>query len=135
MSNNRFKFRVYLPDENRYLHNTDCPIIDHDGKLDWCYLNPFGHWEHHPMDNAVIEQCTGVTDKNGKLIYEGDVVVGSWNTKLIVFWDAISASYMVKPLDICGLCREMHYYSNMDGTLYYNVEIIGNIHEMESEND
>lgn len=86
---------------------------------------------HDMTDYYVIERCTGLKDKNGNLIYENDVVVGSWNTKLIVFWDAISASYRVKPLDNRGGDRELHYYSNMDGVLYYNFEIIGNIHEME----
>lgn len=74
MNNARLKFRVWLPDENRYLHNTDCPVVDSDGNLMWCYLNPFGHWEHHKMENAVIEQCTGLTDRHNKLIYENDVV-------------------------------------------------------------
>jgi uncharacterized phage protein (TIGR01671 family) len=108
--NDRFRFRVWDDTHKEYLPLSDCKL-----------------------DARNVEQCTGLKDKNGKLIFEGDVVIGSWDTKLIVFWDAISASYRVKPLDNCGGDRELHYYSNMDGISYYNFEIIGNIHEMEVE--
>jgi hypothetical protein len=126
MNNNRFKFRVWDNINKRY--EKDLTLIDKDGDL--CYQDGHKYCNGEHPEDFTIEQCTGLTDKNGKLIYEGDIVIGSWNTKLIVFWDAISASYMVKPLNNCGGDRELHYYSNMDGVLYYNFEIIGNIHEM-----
>lgn len=121
---NRFKFRVWLPDENRYLHNTDCPVVDSDGNLMWCYLNPFGHWEHHKMENAVIEQCTGLTDKNGKLIYEGDVLQAPGQTIAYkVQW--AHHGFVVKT----GFSSAKSYpMSNCE-----MFEIICNIHEMEEK--
>lgn len=125
MSNDRHKYRVWDKAENKY--NGFSFHLAMSGELD--RLSVDGDLLETDEDRFTIEQCTGLSDKNGKPIYEGDVVVGSWNTKLIVFWDAISASYMVKPLDKCGGDRELHYYSNMDGTLYYDFEIIGTIHD------
>lgn len=127
MTTDRFKFRVYLPDENRYLHNTDCPIIDHDGKLNWCYLNPFGHWEHHPMDNAVIEQCTGLTDKNGKLIFEGDIL--RFSTQFNVCVNFRSGGFVYSLYED----ERLAYY--LTEIISKSTQIIGNIHEMESKND
>lgn len=140
MENDALKFRVFIPAENRYMDNKiDNPIIDSSGNLMWCYLDKIGNlkrYEHNLLnrERAVIERCTGLRDRNNKLIYEGDVVVGSWNTTLVVIWDVISSSYRVKPLeDKCG-DREIHYYTVIatlhDGSIKcINFEIIGTIHD------
>lgn len=138
MNIDNLKFRAWSIRERKYYYDIE-NAYSNDSHI--CSDIPDyrqGHPNYHNCFGSVIEdpgyiteQCIGLKDKNGNLIYENDVVVGSWNTKLIVFWDAISASYRVKPLDNCGGDRELHYYSNMDGNLYYNFEIIGNIHEIE----
>jgi len=72
--------------------------------------------------NIKFEQFTGLHDKNGKEIYEGDVVkvfdvYGEINIKgVIIFQDG---SFCIKS-DACT------YYRWMD----YEAEIISNIHEM-----
>ncbi len=75
------------------------------------------------VDPETVGQYTGVTDKNGKNIFEGDIIKGSWNTILVVFYDDISTSYRVKTLS--GSEREISYY-NGNGN---HLEIIGNIHD------
>jgi len=79
--------------------------------------------------NAEIMQFTGLHDKNGKEIYEGDVIEGTWNDKkvkgVVVFDEGMFGIEDVIGGDAYSLNR-------------LNAEVIGNIYEnpelLESQN-
>ena len=73
------------------------------------------------FDAAVIIQCTGFKDKNGKLIYEGDICKYKFEEigeqKAIIYFNKELCSFLAKPLN------DFQY------TRINNCEVIGNIYE------
>ena len=65
--NSRFKFRAWDTRKNEYIYDAqdqyDNTVECFGYMIDDTYKGRF-----------IVEQCTGLKDKNGKLIYEGDVV-------------------------------------------------------------
>ena len=119
----RFRFRVLYKD----LYSTKPnPIMIYDAEKTYDFLcgNPVSvpassFHEIFDNDNFIPMQCTGIKGKNGKLIYEGDVVMYAYKYKGYVYWEEDDASFYIR--DICS------------GEVYpltlYDVKIIGNIHQ------
>ena len=69
--NREIKFRVW--DGKKYLHNdTFCLFPDDEDGFEVRLIVPYGILEACP--NAVVQQWTGLKDKNEKMIFEGDIL-------------------------------------------------------------
>lgn len=132
--NNRFKFRVwYMPeyDKPRMIYGAEKTYDYMYGKPEIILADCFGSL----LDSKeyILMQCTGLKDKNGKLIYEGDILGGSYGNLYIHYCDKCK-QFQLKANDYgCMACEgDIHWQELVESEDENELEVIGNIYENKS---
>ena len=121
--------------ENRFLFRGNIDGEWHIGFLDYeedgtpLINEPYknGMRNGYEVDAETIGQCTGLKDKNGVLIFEGDVLKNNRNgfeSIVVVNYDLGLLGY-----DFRNHKNQREHYVSSSVEQNYNLEIIGNIHD------
>lgn len=121
----RYKFKIWDKTEKKFLpldsktentdswisiDNTGVYLVERDNARDVAFFTDI-------TEDVIILQCTGLKDKNGKLIYEGDIV------KYFC-----PAEYCSDGLHKCPEC-----YSDENGSVHYDEDLA--MYEYRSKSD
>lgn len=120
----RFRFRVWCVNKKQWEKGKS--YIDNEGRL-------YDDFRRVKEETHIINFCTGLKDKNGKLIYEGDILkytdcegketIGSLEVdrfNLLTFTNMVNCDFCE---DWADVAKAVFFTGNS------TIEVIGNIYE------
>jgi len=129
--NRPIKFRVWDIKNKKFLPESYFAILG-NGKLIVTLSGYYNDFTNTNQDDYVIQQYTGLTDKNGNLIFEGDIVQYNQNSSydnmdFIAKWSDNKLGFIFQSNSGEQLVNQTPHLNR-----FKHLEVVGNIFEHEN---
>ena len=129
----RFKFRIWDKPTSRMFYDVALGFIKAPMRSDWvCADTPDGQISYtgDRLKDIEIMQCTGLKDKNGKLVYFNDLVKNKWGQICKVIMQTDERNYGCIVLQNIKYLNDEAYCNDIFVSAVINKSaVIGNIYE------
>lgn len=139
--NGQWRYGFYL----RHSKVTLCPIYENEEEFKkavaendehYIVFDGFSDWNlprgfyRADVDEKTVGQYTGVHDRNGKEVYEGDIVVTYLKRKYVITWIDKYARFAFWKPDI-DFASGLYNYGQFEviGNIHENPELLGGVHD------
>lgn len=131
--NDRFKFRYFNKYANKMVKPENWQNVDgiyECIRQQVCFDEDIAPLPYDHIGNGLVfMQCTGLKDKNGKLIYEGDILGGIYHGYIEYCKDCKCFQLFVKDYGCLACEGDLHWYELVEAEEQNELEVIGNIYE------
>lgn len=126
---NRYLFRGKRIDNSEWVYGL--PSCDEDGEIEEIEVWSEDDINFYSVDPSTVCQCTGLMDKNGKLIWENDIINGSVKRgaafyRCLVLWNECKARFDVRAMD-CNFPMTLDECTDDISMSGFDYEVVGNI--------
>lgn len=118
--NDRFKFRIWDKKLKKLAKWNDNPYHNMEIMNYICVENPVTDWKH---EDYILMQSTGLKDKNGKLIYEGDILKDKYGALHPISWN-VKGFYEADTFAVAGFYNAIQEDMEVIGNIYENPELL-----------
>lgn len=118
MKQREIKFRFWDKKEKKMIYSDSEVFMRLDG-------TQIGHWKRGWKEDIVLLQYTGLHDKNGKEIYEGDIMkMEGGICPVIVVWDYDRWVWKTKEGELAESFSGFHDEYEVIGNIYENPKLL-----------